>query len=815
MLIPSMYAGLFLSSMWDPYGDLDKLPVAVVNLDEPVEFNGKTLDIGSTLVDNLAESGSLDFHFVEADEAEAGLLDGTYYMVITIPSDFSYKASTALDYEPEKMQLLYETNPATNYVATKLSQSAMNKIQMSLQESVSASYIEALLDNISTIGDGMGEAADGTSQILQGENQVVNGVSAIHDGTSSLVDGSKEINNGARDLNDGALTLATGATELSDGASDLYDGTTELHSGANALYTGSAMLQAGVNNYLNGTVALKDGINNLYTSVPALVDGVNSINNGAATLVQGQNQIVSGFEGENGAVNGAARLASGAATLDDLVQNADTEPLIVLTDEQLAAISTAASAQASSSIGTDNQIVQLVAAGLIAQYASNGIILDQETALSYAVVYVRQLASTVASNTATGTATQVVGQINAALPTTLGVYTSQLNNGAAALSNGITQLYQGSLQVQKGLGELSTGTATLANGAGALSSGVEQLNNGANALVGNNDTLSSGVNDVVNGASALNNGAAALNNGAESLSEGANALADGTTTLYDGTTKLYNGTVTLSEGAAALDDGIGELEDALPELVDGTNELQTSLDNGAQEIQNTNLGSANSSMMASPVETVETQITTVENNGTAMAAYMMSVGLWVACLAFCLMYPLTEHDNLKNGFAWWASKASVLFPIAVVQAVVLVLVLKHFLGFNPVDMRGTMVVAILSSIAFMAIMYYFNALIGKVGSFIMLVFMVFQLAGSAGTYPIELSGPLAQALHRLVPFTYTVNAFRSAIGGGASYTSSIVVLVGIIIVFTVLTLWMFQSRSLMEKHSMHNVHDLLEEKGLA
>ncbi len=153
MLIPSMYSGLFLSSMWDPYGDLDKLPVAVVNMDEPVEFNGKTLDIGSTLVDNLAESGSLDFHFVEAKEAEEGLLDGTYYMVITIPNDVSYRASTALDYEPEKMQLLYETNPATNYVATKLSQSAMNKIQMSLQESVSASYIEALMDNISTIGD--------------------------------------------------------------------------------------------------------------------------------------------------------------------------------------------------------------------------------------------------------------------------------------------------------------------------------------------------------------------------------------------------------------------------------------------------------------------------------------------------------------------------------------------------------------------------------------------------------------------------------------------------------------------------------------
>ena len=35
--IPAIYTTLFLGSMWDPYGKLDELPVAVVNLDEPVE----------------------------------------------------------------------------------------------------------------------------------------------------------------------------------------------------------------------------------------------------------------------------------------------------------------------------------------------------------------------------------------------------------------------------------------------------------------------------------------------------------------------------------------------------------------------------------------------------------------------------------------------------------------------------------------------------------------------------------------------------------------------------------------------------------
>ena len=97
ILIPSIYAGFFLASMWDPYGELDKLPVAVVNLDQPVEYEGKTLTVGNDLVDKLKEDMSLNFTFTDYDTAEKGLEDGKYYMVVTIPENFSYCASTVMD----------------------------------------------------------------------------------------------------------------------------------------------------------------------------------------------------------------------------------------------------------------------------------------------------------------------------------------------------------------------------------------------------------------------------------------------------------------------------------------------------------------------------------------------------------------------------------------------------------------------------------------------------------------------------------------------------------------------------------------------
>ena len=54
IVIPIIYAGLFLKSMWDPYGSVDNLPVAVVNEDKPVEYNGKTLSIGTVSYTHLS-----------------------------------------------------------------------------------------------------------------------------------------------------------------------------------------------------------------------------------------------------------------------------------------------------------------------------------------------------------------------------------------------------------------------------------------------------------------------------------------------------------------------------------------------------------------------------------------------------------------------------------------------------------------------------------------------------------------------------------------------------------------------------------------
>ena len=135
--------------MWDPYGKLAELPVAVVNQDKAVTYNEETLAVGDSLVAGLEESDShWTFDFVSQEEAEAGLADGSYYMALTIPEDFSENATTLLDETPKQMELTYRTSAGRSYIASKLTASAANEIKDTISDEVTAIYAETVFDKL-------------------------------------------------------------------------------------------------------------------------------------------------------------------------------------------------------------------------------------------------------------------------------------------------------------------------------------------------------------------------------------------------------------------------------------------------------------------------------------------------------------------------------------------------------------------------------------------------------------------------------------------------------------------------------------------
>ena len=268
ILIHSIYTVVFLGSMWDPYGNSGDLPVAVVNKDKAVEYNDKKLDVGDQLVKKLKDNDSLDFHFVNSKEANKGLKNGDYYMVITIPSNFSKNATTLLDKNPKKMVLNYTTNPGTNYVASKMDDSAIAKIKAEVSASVTKTYAETIFTSIGTMSDGFAEASDGTQQLSDGMTQLEDGNKTISDNlkvlaSSSLTfkDGTNTLTKGLKDYTNGVVTVNNGIYQLKTGVGTLGSATPALASGVSDLNTGAQALNKGVSDYTAGVSQALAGAN--------------------------------------------------------------------------------------------------------------------------------------------------------------------------------------------------------------------------------------------------------------------------------------------------------------------------------------------------------------------------------------------------------------------------------------------------------------------------------------------------------------------------------------------------------------------------
>ena len=338
ILIPSIYTVVFLGSMWDPYGNSGDLPVAVVNKDKAVEYNDKKLDVGDQLVKKLKDNDSLDFHFVNSKEANKGLKNGDYYMVITIPSNFSKNATTLLDKNPKKMVLNYTTNPGTNYVASKMDDSAIAKIKAEVSASVTKTYAETIFSSIGTMSDGFAEASDGTQQLSDGMTQLEDGNKTISDNlkvlaSSSLTfkDGTNTLTQGLKSYTDGVVTVNNGIYQLKDGVGTLGSATPTLAKGINDLNTGAQTLSKGVNDYTAGVSQAAEGANQLNAKSQDLVNGVKTLTAGVQQ-VQGVNSSIT---------NGLQKLseeiaAAGVPTQEELA--ALTSEAKAFKDQQLPVI---------------------------------------------------------------------------------------------------------------------------------------------------------------------------------------------------------------------------------------------------------------------------------------------------------------------------------------------------------------------------------------------------------------------------------------------------------------------------------------------
>lgn len=473
LFIPVLYAGMFLWAFWDPYANMDALPVAIVNLDEGAELEGKQLALGDELVDKLLDGNNFNIQEVSKADAEAGLKNQDYYIAIEIPENFSQHATTLLDENPEKLTIVYKPNEGFNFLSAQIGETAMERIRAEVNDKVASTYAEQLFDSINEMGTGFGDAADGAGE--------------LHDGASELA-------KGADDLKGYLETLASSTITLKDGSDKLAQGTTEAAKGAADLNKGIGALSTGVEDLRTGASKASTGASDLQSGITDYTAGVEKLRASYAQIAEKEAEFgkaVGTIKEKTAALNGSAQKLADAsknvnAGINDLSEKL-APVLASLPEDQQAGLKAALS-----------QLQQGSAelSGGMSELSSGTAALSDGTA---------QLNSS-ASQLRDGHAQALTGL-------------NELNGSSAKLVAGSSALTEGNGALAAGLDQLSEGVLKAQKGSSDLASGLNELNAGTGTLKEGTGTLASKSKELADGSAKLTDGMNELNEGTVTLQE--------------------------------------------------------------------------------------------------------------------------------------------------------------------------------------------------------------------------------------------------------------------------------------------------------
>ncbi|WP_326735724.1 YhgE/Pip domain-containing protein [Streptomyces sp. NBC_01022] len=426
LLLPLLYGALYLWSFWDPYGRLDRIPVALVNDDRGATAEGKHLAAGDEITGKLLDSKVFEWHEVSAAEAHKGVEDGTYYLSLTMPSDFSKRIASSAGDSPETGALQVRTNDANNYIVGQISRTVFSEVRTAASANASRSFLDRIFINFSDLHDATAKAAKGAAD-LKG-------------GIGKAKKGSKDLADGLKDAKAGSSRLATGIVQLNKGAGDLETGSRQV---------------------ADGTQLLADKVNGVAADVrPFLKDNGKAIGD-TARLVADSSQTVR--DNLDLLVKAAPTAATAAHTAsDDLADVHRTRCVEQPLPDPTVCAPLKRAVTAAADVATVADDVNVLVKN------QNGDLKKLRTQLATLQKQANDLAER--SPHLDEDLESAVKKVNA------------LNTGAHKVAKGADQLHTGLATAKSGSAELNTGVGDLKKGATSLDSGMIRLGDGSATL---------------------------------------------------------------------------------------------------------------------------------------------------------------------------------------------------------------------------------------------------------------------------------------------------------------------------------------------
>ncbi len=217
--------------------------------------------------------------------------------------------------------------------------------------------------------------------------------------------------------------------------------------------------------------------------------------------------------------------------------------------------------------------------------------------------------------------------------------------------------------------------------------------------------------------------------------------------------------------------------------------------------------------LSSPVQVETHQVYATENYGSAVSPFYTTLALWVGGLLLTALIKVhPDSPELINGakpHELFFGRYLLFFVLGQVQAVITVLGDVYLLKIQCLDKVLFMLAACFTSFVFTLLIYALTVSFGDIGKALAVVMVVIQIAGSSGTYPIELLPVFFQKVYIYFPFPYAINAMRETISG--RYGSDYWRFMGVLLLFVVasLALGLFIRKPFMKlNHYMHHrMHD--------
>lgn len=765
-LVPAIYNYIFLGSMWDPYGKLNDLPVAVVNLDKTSELNGKKFKLGDDVIAEMKKSKDLDYHFVSEDKASKGIKKGDYYMVITFPENFSENATTLMNKKPKTVQLDYQTTRGHNYISSKMSESAMNQLKSEVSKNITETYTKEIFAKLGDMKSGMKEASDGSNKLADGTSSALNGSKELSSNLNTLssssltfTDGANSLSSGLNKYVSGVNQAANGGEQLSSGADQFVGGTQQLAAGTQTLADKSKELSAGISQISQGSEALSQlqagtkslsaGLNELAQKTDLPEDKKESI----ATVQNGLNELNGQLQ--NVKVD-STTVTSVKGNLEELSKNLEQLEAIQVTEEQKAVASTSAFTSGSLTVDQKNEILAAIqnSANSSAVQTNLNSIKNSVTSVETGLTAVEPLLTEVPKLKAlVPGASQIIADLSGGL--------NEVNtNVNTKFIPGINQLNAGLTNFND---QLTSGSQKLTSGFAQYADGVNQANAGAQQLASKSKDLQSGTMQLVSGLSQLQANGSTLTSGSNQLVGGAQQISSGSQQLANGGSSLTSGLGTLNTGA---------------------NNLSTALTKADDTLSATNNSNENAKKVAAPLKLKHTDHDNVPENGAGMTPYMINVALFIGALATNVVIGIGfSGEKWKSGREFMLAKIGTNGLVALLQGII-VWGAVALLGLRPNHLWEMLLSVLLISFAYMAINTFFLTALGKIGEFLMIVVLVLQLATSAGTYPLQLAPKIYQVISPWLPMTYGLKMLRETIGLNGAILPEAILFVVIIALFT-------------------------------